>query len=191
VGIFILPNFLIVAAVGALYVHLGGLSWMADRSRGVRRDSGTASRSGAAVHRRGHRGASSITVHCAAPSGGALTALNSPDSIGTTQTASGGILVKSFALFLKAGSLTFGYDEIVASGARCEPAGTEQLMQRQNAGVLTVGTSQDFAAKWLVYRLTCFAPAHPGLDLRVSATMHSVDFARDGVDVAVRHGDGN
>jgi LysR family transcriptional regulator, glycine cleavage system transcriptional activator len=70
-------------------------------------------------------------------------------------------------------------------------AGTERIVQRQNAGVLTVSTSPDFAAKWLVYRLGRFAEAYPGIDLRVSATMHHIDFAREDVDVAVRHGDGN
>jgi LysR family glycine cleavage system transcriptional activator len=70
-------------------------------------------------------------------------------------------------------------------------AATERLMQRHSAGVLTVSTSQDFAAKWLVHRLARFAAAHPGIDLRVSATMHNVDFAREDVDIAVRHGDGN
>jgi LysR family glycine cleavage system transcriptional activator len=70
-------------------------------------------------------------------------------------------------------------------------AGTERIVQRQNAGVLTVSTSPDFAAKWLVHRLGRFAEAHPDIDLRVSATMHHVDFAREEVDVAVRHGDGN
>jgi LysR family glycine cleavage system transcriptional activator len=70
-------------------------------------------------------------------------------------------------------------------------AGTERVLQRQNSGVLTVSTSPDFAAKWLVYRLGRFAEAHPGIDLRVSATMHHIDFVREEVDVAVRHGDGN
>jgi LysR family transcriptional regulator, glycine cleavage system transcriptional activator len=70
-------------------------------------------------------------------------------------------------------------------------AGTERLVQRQSAGVLTVSTSPDFAAKWLVHRLGHFAEAHPEIDLRVSATMHHVDFAREEVDLAVRHGDGN
>ena len=69
--------------------------------------------------------------------------------------------------------------------------GTERLLQRQNSGVLTVSTSPDFAAKWLVHRLGHFAEAHVGIDLRVSATMHHVDFAREEVDMAVRHGDGN
>jgi LysR family glycine cleavage system transcriptional activator len=70
-------------------------------------------------------------------------------------------------------------------------AGTERIVQRQNAGALTVSTSPDFAAKWLVYRLGRFAEAYPGIDLRVSATMHHIDFAREDFDVAVRHGDGN
>jgi LysR family transcriptional regulator, glycine cleavage system transcriptional activator len=69
--------------------------------------------------------------------------------------------------------------------------GTEQLLQRQNSGVLTVSTSPDFAAKWLVNRLGRFAEAHPDIDLRVSATTQYVDFAREDVDVAIRHGNGN
>jgi LysR family transcriptional regulator, glycine cleavage system transcriptional activator len=31
---------------------------------------------------------------------------------------------------------------------------------------------------------------HPGIDLRVSASMHRIDFAREDVDLALRHGDG-
>src|SRR3569833_2770450 len=69
--------------------------------------------------------------------------------------------------------------------------GTERLLQRQNSGVLTVSTSPDFAAKWLVNRLGRFSEKHPGIDLRVSASTQYVDFAREDVDVAIRHGDGN
>jgi len=69
--------------------------------------------------------------------------------------------------------------------------GTERLLQRQSSGVLTVSTSPDFAAKWLVNRLGRFAEEHPAIDLRVSATLHHVDFAREDVDLGVRHGDGN
>jgi len=69
--------------------------------------------------------------------------------------------------------------------------GTDRLVQRQHSGALTISTSPDFAAKWLVHRLGRFAEAHPDIDLRVSATMHHVDFAREDVDLAVRHGDGS
>src|SRR5215467_11683425 len=65
-------------------------------------------------------------------------------------------------------------------------AGTERLMQRQNAGVLTVSTSLDFAAKWLVHRLARFAEAHPGVDLRVSATIVRPAPDRPGFGAAVR-----
>jgi LysR family transcriptional regulator, glycine cleavage system transcriptional activator len=69
--------------------------------------------------------------------------------------------------------------------------GTDRLVQRQSSGVLTVSTSPDFAAKWLVIRLGRFAESHPEIDLRVSATAHYIDFAREDVDLAIRHGDGN
>ena len=69
-------------------------------------------------------------------------------------------------------------------------AGTDRVVKRQNSGILTISTSPDFAAKWLVNRLGSFAEKFPDIDLRISATLHHVDFAREDVDVAVRHGDG-
>src|SRR6266853_3987693 len=69
--------------------------------------------------------------------------------------------------------------------------GTDRIVQRQRSGVLTVSVSSDFAAKWLVNRLGRFADAHPDVDLRVSVSDRHVDFAREEVDLAVRHGDGN
>ncbi len=82
------------------------------------------------------------------------------------------------------------YLEVVRDALDRVTAGTDSLQQRQNAGVLTVSTSPNFASKWLVHRLGRFAEAHPGIDLRVSANMHHVDFAREDIDIAVRHGDG-
>ena len=69
--------------------------------------------------------------------------------------------------------------------------GTERVLQRQSGGVLTVSTSPNFAAKWLVHRLARFGEAHPEIDLRVSASAHHIDFAREDVDLAIRHSDGN
>jgi LysR family transcriptional regulator, glycine cleavage system transcriptional activator len=57
-------------------------------------------------------------------------------------------------------------------------AGTERLLQRQRSGVLTVSTSPNFAAKWLVHRLARFAEAHPDVELRIGAALHHVDFAQ-------------
>ena len=41
--------------------------------------------------------------------------------------------------------------------------GTARVVQRQSSGVLTVSTSPDFAANWLVNRLGRFAEAHPDI----------------------------
>ncbi len=69
--------------------------------------------------------------------------------------------------------------------------GTDRLVQRQNSGVLTVSTSPDFCRQMARIPARPVCEAHPDIDLRVSATMHHVDFAREEVDLAVRHGDGN
>ena len=58
------------------------------------------------------------------------------------------------------------------------------------AGRLTVRTSPKFAAKWLVHRLGRFAMANPGIRLTISAAVHRLDFAREEVNLAIRHGDG-
>jgi LysR family glycine cleavage system transcriptional activator len=71
------------------------------------------------------------------------------------------------------------YLEVVRDAFDRLAAGTERLLQGQSAGVLTVTTSPNFAAKWLVHRLGRFAEAHPSIDLRVSASLHHVDFARE------------
>jgi LysR family transcriptional regulator, glycine cleavage system transcriptional activator len=84
-----------------------------------------------------------------------------------------------------------GYLGVVRDALDRIAVGTERLLQRQASGALTLSTSPDFAAKWLVHRLGRFAEAHPDIDLRVSATTHHVDFAREEVDLAIRHGDGN
>src|SRR5260370_41323355 len=68
--------------------------------------------------------------------------------------------------------------------------GTDRLLQRQRSGTITLSTSPDFAAKWLVSRLGRFAEAYPEIELKLAALMHRVDFAREDVDLAIRHGDG-
>ena len=83
------------------------------------------------------------------------------------------------------------YLEVIRDAFDRIASGTERLLHQQSAGALTVSTSPNFAAKWLVHRLGHFAKAHPDIDLRVSAALHHVDFAREDVDLAIRHGDGH
>ena len=83
------------------------------------------------------------------------------------------------------------YLEVVRDALDRIALGTERIQHQSRSGALTVSTSPDFAAKWLVNRLGRFAETHSDIDLRISATLHHVDFAREDVDLAVRHGDGN
>jgi LysR family transcriptional regulator, glycine cleavage system transcriptional activator len=57
--------------------------------------------------------------------------------------------------------------------------------------ILVVSATPGLTAKWLVPRLWRFLTAHSEIDARIAASLSYADFARDGVDVAIRlsHGD--
>jgi LysR family glycine cleavage system transcriptional activator len=69
-------------------------------------------------------------------------------------------------------------------------AGVDALAAAAEQGPLTVSCSPSFAIKWLVPRLDRFRAAHPGIDLRISASDRLVDPAREAVDACVRFGPG-
>jgi LysR family glycine cleavage system transcriptional activator len=54
--------------------------------------------------------------------------------------------------------------------------------------ILTVSCTPLFAAQWLMQRLGSFQRREPGVDVRISTTNRLIDFARDHVDIAIRHG---
>ena len=56
--------------------------------------------------------------------------------------------------------------------------------------VLTVGVVGTFAAGWLLPRLPDFAARHPEVDLRLLTNNNRVDLAGEGLDLAIRFGDG-
>jgi len=70
-------------------------------------------------------------------------------------------------------------------------AGTDALRLGEGSDILTVSCSPNFAAKWLVPRLGAFYTEYPDVDLRISAAMQHVTFDNDGIDIAVRHGEGD
>jgi LysR family glycine cleavage system transcriptional activator len=55
---------------------------------------------------------------------------------------------------------------------------------------LTVSVLPAFATHWLIPRLADFSRRHPDIDINVRAGQALADFATDGVDLAVRYGDG-
>ncbi|GEP53695.1 transcriptional regulator GcvA [Reyranella soli] len=73
-------------------------------------------------------------------------------------------------------------DVVEASAARLSTA-TRQ-------GPLVVSCLPTFMMRWLIPRLYDFNARHPAIDVRLSASSAPVDFAREGVDVAIRIGAG-
>jgi LysR family transcriptional regulator of beta-lactamase len=56
--------------------------------------------------------------------------------------------------------------------------------------VLTLGVVGTFATGWLISRLPEFGAAHPFVDLRIMTNNNRVDLAGEGLDYAIRFGDG-
>lgn len=57
--------------------------------------------------------------------------------------------------------------------------------------VLSVGVVGTFAVGWLLPRMRDFQALHPHVDLRVFSNNNRVDLAGEGLDLAIRFGDGN
>ncbi len=79
--------------------------------------------------------------------------------------------------------LTSAFDQIMEALEQIDGAGL--------AGPLTASVAPSFAAKWLVPRIDGFRDIHPQIDVRVSASMHLVDFDVEDVDCAIRYGAGD
>jgi LysR family transcriptional regulator of beta-lactamase len=56
--------------------------------------------------------------------------------------------------------------------------------------VVTVGVVGTFAARWLMPRLSSFHESHAEIDLRIYTNNNRVDLAGEGLDFAIRFGDG-
>jgi LysR family transcriptional regulator of beta-lactamase len=70
-------------------------------------------------------------------------------------------------------------------GATLERFASGRLREIVNVGV--VGT---FATGWLLPRLPAFEARHPGVDLRIMTNNNRVDLAGEGLDLAIKYGDG-
>jgi LysR family transcriptional regulator, regulator of gene expression of beta-lactamase len=66
----------------------------------------------------------------------------------------------------------------------------DQFENGQFREVVTVGAVGTFATGWLLPRLPAFANAHPRIDLRLLTNNNRVDIAGEGLDFAIRFGDG-
>lgn len=66
-----------------------------------------------------------------------------------------------------------------------------EIADRSNPRQLRLSTLPSFAARWLLPRIARFFKAHPDIDLEIRSSNGLVDFRRDNVDVAIRHGLGH
>lgn len=66
----------------------------------------------------------------------------------------------------------------------------ERIAEGRLSQVLSVGVVGTFAAGWLLPRLPHFHAAHPGIDLRIFTNNNRVDLAGEGLEAAIRFGDG-
>jgi LysR family transcriptional regulator, glycine cleavage system transcriptional activator len=63
---------------------------------------------------------------------------------------------------------------------------TAEVATSPREGALVVSCVATFMMRWLIPRLYSFNALHPKIDVRLSASDGPVDFARDGIDVAIR-----
>lgn len=73
--------------------------------------------------------------------------------------------------------------------ALCALARTANLVRRRaNPHRLTVTTLPSFAARWLTPRVGSFLQMEPKVEINLISTGVILDFARDGIDIAIRFG---
>ena len=75
-----------------------------------------------------------------------------------------------------------------STGVRQIAEASRRVAGSTDSGVLTISVTPFFASAWLVPRMKSFQDAYPDIDLQLVTSSALVDFARSGVDVAVRHG---
>lgn len=81
------------------------------------------------------------------------------------------------------------YPEVADCFARLERA-LGQLRDDRPREVLTLGVVGTFALGWLLPRLADFETRHPHIDLRLQTHNNRVDLNAEGLDAAIRFGDG-
>lgn len=67
----------------------------------------------------------------------------------------------------------------------------DQFADGQFRETVTVGSVGTFATRWLLPRFQAFRKMHPKIDLRIYTNNNRVDIAGEGLDFAIRFGDGS
>lgn len=78
--------------------------------------------------------------------------------------------------------VTDAFDRLAARAA--------EIRAQTGRRILTITSAPSFAYRWIVPRLAAFSARHPEIDVRLEHSTRLVELAREGVDVAMRYGDG-
>lgn len=79
--------------------------------------------------------------------------------------------------------------EVTEAFSRIDTA-TQNVLMAGGSAILTVHCTPSFATQWLMPRLASFQDLHPGIDIRLRASVVPVDLAQGGVDVDIRYNPG-
>ena len=83
------------------------------------------------------------------------------------------------------------YFNSIAGGLEQIVEATDRIRGYRAVTVLTIRATPTLSSKWLLPRLASFVDAHPHFDVRLDGTSEPTDFAREDVDIEIRHGTGN
>lgn len=84
-----------------------------------------------------------------------------------------------------------GYFARVAEGLDCIRAANDAMLSRgRREDQVTLSLLPSVAALWLAPSLPDFTARHPDIDLRIHASRALADLRRDGIDLAMRYGQG-
>ena len=67
----------------------------------------------------------------------------------------------------------------------------QKLAQQPQHNVLNISMLSTFAMRWFIPRLSSFQKQHPDIEVRISTSIHEVNFAREDMDCAIRSGHGD
>lgn len=81
--------------------------------------------------------------------------------------------------------------DALSSGFATLKGGVDQIRQRGQDRAVQISVTPAFATQWLMPRIGSFWAEFPDITINISPSMDLIDLRRDGVDLAVRYGDGN
>lgn len=82
------------------------------------------------------------------------------------------------------------YFEMIGNQVEHISEATQRIRGFRSRSILTVRATPTLASKWLLPRMRGFLDANPDIELRLNGTTENTDFARETVDVEIRHGEG-